>query len=104
MCTMLTNRRAGKPVQRISTIAIMEADIPCGMCSSKASKCCDACKAMSYCSIICVKADWPVHILLCTSNPHPDLRLAQGDRTHYGILFPEKEQAPRFVGFRGWHS
>lgn len=79
----------------------MQSDVPCRMCSSKASKYCGTCKAMSYCSKSCEKADRPVHKLLCTPNPHPELWVDGGERACYGILFPENEHAPRFVGFNG---
>lgn len=71
------------------------------MCSSPTSQQCPVCQSTSYCSKTCEKADQPTHKLLCRTPPVP-ISYMQGQpmfATRQALLFPEKEQAPRWASY-----
>lgn len=83
---------------------VMQSDLQCSMCSSTSSNHCTTCQSSSYCSKTCQKADWPVHKLICRA---PILLHAYAEHPSYpsydAVLFPEKEQRPRFITFTAKH-
>lgn len=74
------------------------------MCSSPRSRQCPTCQSTSYCSKTCEKADQPAHKLLCRSPPAPDYyQQQQPYASRQALLFPVKEQAPRWAAYNAKH-
>lgn len=65
----------------------------CTMCSNVSIVLCKTCKSAAYCSTECLKADMPIHQILCGElQPPPNDAAARR-----GIFFPVDGKAPRFV-------
>jgi hypothetical protein len=71
----------------------------CPRCTEVATKLCGTCKDISYCSLECQQADWPVHQSVCklfkaftTPRPAPDMRRV--------IVFLTQNKTPQFEWVR----
>jgi hypothetical protein len=68
----------------------------CPRCTEVATKLCGTCKSISYCSLECQQADWPVHKSVCKifqafTEPRPSLNVRR-----VIIFFPENKK-PQFI-------
>lgn len=92
---------------KLTAVVPSTGDVPqCSMCSSMMSQYCANCNSASYCSKTCLKADLPVHQLLCAVSRPPKGNRAYGNGemappTFYGVLFPAKDKNPCWVTYMG---
>jgi len=71
----------------------------CVACSNEASKRCDQCRLMPYCSDKCQRSDWKTHKWFCRLAPFPDDAPTTPGRATgiVGILLPASAKEPELV-------
>ena len=73
----------------------MELQKICTMCSNVTTILCRTCKCTAYCSPACLKADLPVHQILC--GELQKFMAPPSASARRGIFFPVDQKAPQFV-------
>lgn len=94
-------------ISALTVIVLSVDDMPqCTMCSSRTAELCTGCNSTRYCSKTCMKADLPVHKLLCgVSKPEPSYDSYCNSQPEHpcfqGVLYPAIGCKPSWVIYRG---